>query len=278
MLRRAAVKVSLREPRQKLLDMIAFLKNFGTVEVHLIHVRTKTHYKDHESLEEAMEALREEAEGLGFVAHAHIRTGFAPLLLLEVAREVRADYVSICWTPKALLRQALLGSIDSDILRMSNLPLFIYSPRIFKSVLELESVLYATDFQHTDAVVMPYLRDSRFKAHTLYLLHVGERAPDPATERERKQHALDNLERLADECRHAYDEVEAVETIGMVRRQIVKQARLKGVELIVVGKSEKPGTVSRTLGSIGEILPHKTSCNVFIIPAVCALDDADGEG
>lgn len=258
--------------------MITFLNNYGTNEVHLVHVRTKTHYRDHEKVEIELDTLRDEVEALGFTVHTHIRTGHAPLLVIEVAQEVQADYVAICWTAKAMLRQALLGSIDSDILRMCNLPVFIYNPGIFRSVLELESVLYATDFQYTDAVVMPYLRDSRFKAHTLYLLHVGERAPDPVTEQARKQDALENLERLAQECRHAYDDVEVIETIGMVRRQIIKQAKLKDVELIVVGKSEKPDTVSQMLGSTGEILPHKASCSVFIIPGVCELDVLEGEG
>lgn len=277
MLRRAAVKVSLKEPRQKLLDMVAFLKNYGTNEVHLIHVRTKTHYREREMVEEELEAIREQVEELGFSTHVHIRTGTAAVMLLDVAQEIQADYVSLCWTAKAVLRQALLGSVDSDILRMCNLPVFIYNPKMFKSVLELESVLYATDFQYTDAAVMPYLRHSRFKAKTLYLLHVGERAPDPATEERRKQRAVDNLERLADECRHAYDEIEVIDTIGMVRRQIVKQAKLKDVELIVVGKSEKPDTVSQMLGSTGEILPHKAACSVFIIPGSCSLDADETE-
>lgn len=276
MLGRAAVKVSLKEPRQKFLDMVTFLRNYGTREVHLVHVRTKTHYQGREMIEEGLDTLRDEVEALGFEAHAHIRTGHAPSMFLEVAHEVQADYIALCWTAKALLRQALLGSIDSDILRLCTLPAFVYNPRIFRSVLELESVLYATDFQYTDAVVMPYLRDSRFKAHTLYLLHVGERAPDPATEARRIQEAEANLERLAAECRHAYDEIETIETIGMVRRRIVKQAKLKDVELIVVGKSEKPDAVSQMLGSTGEILPHKASCSVFIIPGICMLETEEG--
>lgn len=278
MLKRAAVKVSLKEPRQKFLDMVTFLRNFGTTEVHLVHVRTKTHYRERERLENEMEALRGEVEELGYTAHAHIRTGNAALQSIETAQEVNADYVAICWTSKAMLRQALLGSIDSDILRMCNLPVFIYNPKIFRSVLELESVLFATDFKYTDAVIMPYLRDSRFKAHTLYLLHVGERAPDPATEEARREAVHDNLERLAEECRHAYDEIEVMDTVGLVRRQIVKQAKLKNVELIVVGKSEKPDAMSRMLGSTGEILPHKASCSVFIIPGLCRLEPAEAEG
>lgn len=254
--------------------MVEFLKNFGTREIRLIHVRTKTNYRQREEAELKLESLSGEIEALGFTVESFIKNGSAPSATIDLAEEVRADYLTIYWTPKALLRHALLGSIDSDILRMSNLPVFIYNPRIFRPVTELESVLYATDFKYTDAVIMPYLANSRFKARRLFLLHVGERAPDPVTEEERKQGVLDNLQRLADECAHAYDEVEVIETIGRVHKQIIRQAKAKDVELIVVGKSENPDAMSRLIGSTAEILPHKAPCSVFIIPGVCALPEA----
>lgn len=271
MLQKAALKISLAEPKKKLLDMVTFLKNFGTSQVVLVHVRTSSNYRRREEAAEQLSQLAKEVADLGLTVETTIRTGHAPTMVMEAAENSGADYVAIFWQPKALLRQALIGSIDSDILRMSNLPVFVYNPKLFKPVVVLDSVLYATDFKFTDAVVMPYLVNSRFKAHQLYLLHVGERAPDPVTEKDRKQNVLDNLQRLANECAHAYDQVEVIETIGMVRRQIIRQAKSKGVDLIVVGKSEKPDTLSRIIGSTAEILPHKARCNVFIIPGICSI-------
>ncbi|MGE4470397.1 MAG: universal stress protein [Desulfovibrio sp.] len=284
MLQRAAVKVSLTEPKKKFLDMLAFMRNFGTNEVHLVHVRTKTNYREREKAETALEELGTEINQLGMAVDFSIRNGYAPGVMTEVAATVQADYLALYWKPKALLRHALLGSIDSDILRMSNMPVFMYNPKLFRPVVELESVLYATDFQFTDAVVMPYLKSSRFKARTLYLLHVGERAPDPDTEARRRERALTNLERLAEECAHAYDQVEVIETLGLVRNEIVRQAKAKKVNLIVAGKSDKPNTMSRLVGSTAEVLPHRAHCSVFIIPNVCGLprhedtpDQAKGE-
>tara|TARA_B100000683_G_scaffold263941_1_gene292869 strand:- start:190 stop:1026 length:837 start_codon:yes stop_codon:yes gene_type:complete len=275
-LKRAAVKVNLDEPRKKFMEMIAFLENYGTTEIHLIHVRTDTSYRGKEGAESRLGKLRDAAEALGYSVKIHIRTGSPALTIMEVAHSVEADFVAICWSAKALLRQALLGSDDSDLIRMSNLPTFIYNPGLFKFSKDLGSVLYATDFKFTDAAVMPYLINSRFSAHTLYLLHVGERAPDPVTEEKRKERIVDNLERLATECSHAYDNVETIETIGMIRRRIVQIAKNKKVDIVVVGKSEKPGTMSRMLGSTAEVLPHKAPCSVFIIPGYCSLA-ADGE-
>ncbi len=127
-------------------------------------------------------------------------------------------------------------------------------------------------------MVLPYLINRKFKARKLYLLHVGDRAPDPVTEEQRRQRVLDNLQRLARECAHAYEDVEVMQTIGLTRKQIVKQAGAKDVDLIVAGKSENPDVMSQVVGSTAEILPHKAGCSVFIIPGICRLPSAEEEG
>lgn len=273
MLHKAAVKTSLNEPRRKLLEMIAQLKHFGTTHVHLVHIRTRSSYRDRESAEEQMERLVPAIEKMGLAVDYSIRNGHAPTEIIRVAEEAGAAYIAILWEPKALLRQALLGSIDSDILRLSNLPTFLYKPSLIGESPKIERVMYATDLQHTDATVMPYLRDSRFRAHTLYLLHVGHRAPDPETEEQRRETLRAGLQRLAAECAHAYDTLEVIESIGMVTKTIVKQARAKGANLIVVGKSDDPDAMTRIVGSTAEMLLHKAPCSVFIIPNLCVLPD-----
>ena len=271
MLQRAAVKISLKEPRKKLMHMFEFLGNFGTREIHLIHASPKITPQQREEIEEKLEKNSKDAINFGFNAYTHIRCGHVPTSIIETAQEKKADYIAIYWMPKSLFRNALFGDIDSDILRLSNLPVFIYNPGLFKSSVSMEQVLYATDFKHTDAAVLPYLVDRRFTASKLYILHVEERAPDPATEEIRRKRVLDNLDVLARECAHAYDSVQTVETIGQVRKQIVKQAYILDVDLIVVGKSDKAGTVSQMLGSTAEILPHRGGRSIFIIPDSCRL-------
>ncbi len=277
MLEKATVKVSLDEPKKKFLDMMAFLRNYGTTEAHLIHVRTRTSFRQHEEAERQLEEISRDIRELGLTVHWQIRNGHAPTVIINVAEKEQSDYIAVYWKQKALFRQALLGSIDSDILRMSNLPVFIYNPKLFKPVVKFESVLYATDFKCTDAAVMPYLINHHFKAHTLYILHVGHHAPDPVTEKRRYQRVLDNLNRLANECAHAYKVVNVIETLGLIRKQIVKQARTKGVDLIVVGKSDTPDTISRLIGSTAEVLPHHAHCSVFIIPCICHLSATEDE-
>jgi nucleotide-binding universal stress UspA family protein len=271
LLNTAAVKISLDEPKKKFLEMITCLQSYGTTRVHLIHIRTKSRYIHREKAESRLEELSEEVAAMGFKVTSHIQNGHAPSLFVELAESLGTDYLCLFWRPKGLLSQTLLGSIDSDILRISNLPVFIYKPRLFTPAVELNQVLYATDFRSTDAAAMPYLVDSRFKAETLYLLHVGDRAPDPVTDKARREEVLDNLRSLAAQCKHAYGQVEVIETIGLVSREITRQARTNNADLVVVGKSEKPDAMARFVGSTAEILPHKIHCSVFIIPSVCSL-------
>lgn len=275
MLNTVALKISLEEPEKKLLEMVSLLHQYGTQQIHLVHIRTKTNFRHQEQVETRLENLRSEIEAQGFTAQAHIKIGHAASAFMDLAGKLEVDYVAIYWMPKPLLAQALLGSIDSDILRLSTLPVLVHNHKLFRPVKELGSVLYATDFKFTDGAAMPYLINERFRAHTLYLLHVGSRAPDPVTEEKRIESVRSNLERLGRECEHAYEKIELIDTIGFVRKEIIRHARSHNVDLIVVGKSERQDAMSRIIGSTAENLPHKAPCSVFIIPAICALSEPD---
>lgn len=264
MLTSALVKISLREPPGRVLEMLSALRSFGTQEAHLVHVRASRTFPEKKRAQ--LERIREKAKALGLAAEVHIIDGHAPTRIIQAAWQLGADYIAIAWVHKALLRQALLGSIDGDIVRMSDSPVFIFKHRFLGRNENLDSVLYATNFQATDGRVMPYLKDKKFQARTLYMLHVGERAPDPVTDRARRDETLTNLSRLASECAHAYESVETLEALGSVGRTIIKAAKTTGVDLIIVGKVDNPDMFKKLIGSVADQLPHRAPCSVFIIP------------
>jgi len=277
MLKSALVKVSLKEPPGRVVEMLAALRSFGTQEAHLVHVRTSASRAFPEKKRARLERLREKAEALGLMADVHILQGHVPTLVLQAAWQLDADYIAIAWVHKAVLRQALLGSIDADIVRMSDSPVFIFKRRFLGRSENLDSVLYATDFQATDRKVMPYLKNKGFQARALYMLHVGDRAPDPATDKTRRKEVLANLRRLANDCAHAYESVETLEAMGPVGRTIVKTAKATGVDLIIVGKVDHPDMFKKLTGSVADQLPHRSPCSVFIIPGYTPDRDA-GKG
>jgi nucleotide-binding universal stress UspA family protein len=269
MLATAMVKVSLKEPEAGFLEMTESLKGFGTRELFLVHVRHEG-TKGEQKAVEAMRALNDKVREQGFDSEFIVRSGHVPTRIAEMAQELAVHYTAIYWRPRNAFRQALLGSIDGDILRLSDSPVFIYNRRLLRPSTTLERVLYATDFRATDRAVLPYLKDRDFAAETLYLLHVGERAPDPHTEARRRERAEKNLARLAAECAHAYDNVETIEVVGRVRGQILRHARLHKTDLIVVGKADKPGPLQQLVGGTARTLPRKARCSVFIIPPQAA--------
>jgi nucleotide-binding universal stress UspA family protein len=268
MLKTAVVKVSFKETPGRLAEMVSALRSFGTQEVHLVHVRTSGAGRTFPEKKRAqLERIRQKAQDLGLAAEVHILDGHPPTRVLQAVWQLGADYIAIAWVHKAVLRQALLGSIDGDIVRMSDSPVFIFKHRVLGRTEALDSVLYATDFQATDARVMPYLKNREFQARALHMLHVGERAPDPTTDRKRREVILANLSRLASECAHAYERIDTLETVGPVGRNIVRTAKTTGVDLVIVGKVDNPDNMLKKLtGSVADQLPHRAPCSVFIIP------------
>jgi nucleotide-binding universal stress UspA family protein len=266
MLKTALVKVSLEEPPGRVAQMMGVLRSFGTREVYLVHVRPSEGRAFPEKKRLRLERLREKAEGLGLAAEVHVLHGHVTSRMLQAAWQLDAGYIAIAWGQKPVLRQALLGSIDSDIVRMSDSPVLIFKQRLLGRADNLNSVLYATDFQATDDRVIPYLQNKEFKARTLYMLHVGERAPDPVTDEKRREAVLAKMSRLASHCGKVYDRVETLDAVGPVGRTIVKTARATGVDLIIVGKVDHPDMIKKLIGSVAEQLPHRAPCSVFIIP------------
>lgn len=268
MLKTAAVKVSLREPRGKFLDMIEFLKYFGTQSIHLVHVLGSSARSEQEKAEKAMAELAAGAEERGVEAHTHLERGHVASRIVEVAEELSVDYICIYWMAKHLLKQAIFGSIDSDIMRMSDVPILVHNRKVLGAApSELESVLYPTNFKYTDHEALRYLTDMDFKAQKLVILHVGERAPDPYAEQERKGRVLKSLDRLAEECRDAYHEIETVDVIGRPRKQVLRLASVYETDLIVIGKSDNPDAIENLVGSTAESVARKSRCSVFIVPS-----------
>ncbi len=267
MLQSAAVKVSLNEPKSKFLDMLRLMQSFGTSQVHLVHI-TSGSDKKLEAIEQKLMVLTDEVRALGFEASAVIKRGSVPSKTVSVSRELGVDYLAVYWLPKPVLVQAIVGSIDADILRFSDMPVLVYNRSLMNASTKLQKVLYATDFQATDASVLPYLVNKEFTAEELFLLHVGERAPDPATEHARQQCVQGNLDRLAEECAHAYDEVHTLHVVGHHRHQILRQAKSNKEDLVVIGKADKPKPLKNLLGSTAEAISDKSRRSVFIVPGI----------
>jgi len=269
MLNTALIPLSLKEHRNKLLSLGRLLKNFGTTRIVLLHVFEGSNRKKKEKTRTKLEEIAYQYRDIGFEVEMFFKGGSVASTVVDFAKEMGVDFIGLSWQRKLLIKRTLLGNIDADIIRMTDLPVFMYKKDyyLFKNW-DLNKVLYATDFKGTDSKVMPYLKNKEFQADTLYLLHVGSRAPDPDTDKNRREEVENKLQRLADECAGAYNSVEKLNVVGTVRNQIVGKAKSHGVDLIVVGKQDKAKGLDQLLGSTAEALPYKAHCSIFIISGV----------
>ncbi|ARN57086.1 universal stress protein [Sedimentisphaera salicampi] len=265
MLKTAVIKLDLKEPAEKLLEMAEFMRHFGTKTLHIIS--TADNHRNRKSINEKTEEAAEKFRSLGYNAQVHIRRGNSATQTLKLAEELKADYIGLYWIPAGVIRRALLGSVDAEILWRARIPVFVYKRRGYlDKKKKLESLLYATDFQETDSKVLPYLCHQQNPAVKLYLLHVGERAPDPYAEQQRRELAKKNLARLAEKCSKAFGSVEQIEVVGWPKRRILFQAWSKDVDLVVLGQSDKSSTFEKILGSTAEAVVHKSRRNALLIP------------
>jgi nucleotide-binding universal stress UspA family protein len=260
----AVLPLSFRESVERLNTMLNFLGNFDTRRVILTHIVTGTHTA---AARRRLAALVESLEAGDITVEPLVRSGSPAFEIHRTAWEENADFICIPWKRKSVVQRMIAGSTTKDVIRLSDIPVFVFKKRPRQTEdAPLQRILYATNFALTDAYVVPYLQYSRLAADDLVILNVGQRAPDPHTEERREQQVENNLERLAGEVEANYRSVEQVAITGNHRRAIVREARRRDADLIVIGKADVESTLSSMmLGSTAEEVANAARCSVFIV-------------
>lgn len=261
----ALFPLNFNEPDGRIDEMLGYLTHFRTRRVALLHV-VEFGTAGAGRAERRLRRIAGRAEAAGFEPRVLIRNGGAANEIVRVSEEEEADFIAFSWKRKSWIQRSILGSTTKDVIRLSDLPVFVHKhnrPAPDESGLV---VLYATNFQATDANISPYLCSPGLSGRKLCLLHVGQRAPDPEAERSRLAEVEANLTRLSDEFAHNFEETDEVATVGTPRRVIVREARRAGADVIVLGKADTRGSLGAVLGSTAEELPHSARCSVLIIP------------
>ncbi|MEF8889355.1 MAG: universal stress protein, partial [Desulfohalobiaceae bacterium] len=127
MLKTAVLPLSLKEPKQRVYDMAQCLKHFGTETVYLVHVMAnKEDSPKQRTIQQAIRNIADSLRELGLYVEMYFKTGRIADTVTQAAKELEADYLSLHWRKKNVIKQTLLGSAVADILRMCTLPVFIY--------------------------------------------------------------------------------------------------------------------------------------------------------
>lgn len=259
--------LNFHEPMWRLRSLVRFLRNFGTRRILLVHVVSS----GLEAGGRVRGRLDKVREGLGadsFEIECIVRSGSPALEVVRTASERDAQFVSIPWKKKDFLQRTLLGSVTEDVVRLSDLPVFVYKTWADDGPPDsLANILYATTFDPTHERIIDYLRYEHLNARTLHVLNVGERAPDPEAERKRREGVFAELKRFKSQCGGCFDTVKSITTVGTPKREILRAARRVGANLIVMGKHGAGKPLENLLGSTAETLTHRAKCSVFIVPA-----------
>jgi nucleotide-binding universal stress UspA family protein len=126
--------------------------------------------------------------------------------------------------------------------------------------MKIRHVLYAADFSDASGPAGAVARDlARESGAVLHVVHVVPPVTDPSVSAERVRTAAVALaEGVATEV--------AVLT-GRAAREIVRYARDKGVDLIVLGTHGRTGVTRAILGSVAEAVVRTAPCLVLTVPA-----------
>jgi nucleotide-binding universal stress UspA family protein len=257
------IPINAKIPVQRVVDMVRFIEPFKPERIYLLHVRSGNGEKVMPKMTEVRTAIAD----TGIEAELTYRRGHVASQIVDVANST--DSI-ICFLKrwKNPLQRALLGSPITDVIRMSEKPVLIYrKSSYFKSENILKTLLYATDFKYSDKSCLDYIRHRAFKAKRLILLHVGQRAPDPDTEKKREAAVDANLARLANECLDSFPDIQKRQVVGLnIAGKIIREARRNNTDLIVIGKLDVRGSITRIMGSTAEAVHTKAPCSVLIIP------------
>ena len=271
--------------------MLAFLQNFDTERVVLLHVSTgpisaATQSRIEAIRDQVVEDLRTELAGeatntaapdgtadpeaaskvvAGMTIDVRVRSGSPAFEISLTAREEGADFIYFPWKRKNWIQRTLVGSTTKDVIRLSNLPIFVFKQRRARATDDAFRILYPTNFKDTDRYVVAYLQYRGLAADELVLLNVHDRAPDPTAESRQESWCRENLSRLTGEVEENFREVEPVAMTGSPRRVIPRVARRNGTDLVILGKSDQESALSAMLGSVAEEVANSAPCSVFIV-------------
>ncbi len=258
--------VNLKEAPEDLSKLIAFIKKFGTKKIILIHNLADSSIKKDEA-ENKLQEFKTELSKSDVDCEYHLVNGELPVEVNRLMAELEIDFITLNWRPKNAIKRTVMGSLDSDILRLCDYPIFIYKHHgFFGETKNLEKVLYATDLSDPDARYQKYLDILGKTAEKLYILHVRERAPDPLTDEKRLEETNDRIAQKSRYCQTYFRQTEEIVAVGSTRKEIARQASRNGINLIVIGKQGSKSAKSKVLGATAEDIPHRTNSCIFIIP------------
>ncbi|MFP4267278.1 MAG: universal stress protein [Spirochaetaceae bacterium] len=265
MLKKILIPLSLHESAQSIQKMCTLVKSLGTEKAVLLHVGSKRGGAGRNSWEK-LGRYAEKTEETGIEAETAIYPGSVQLETVQAASDFKADYIGFPFKRKNWLKRTILGSVVKDVIRQSDIPVFVFKEKSQGEEDAPFRIMYPSSLHWEEDIILSYLEDNFFMADEVDFLYVGRRAPDPVVEQKRQDWVEDKLEEMRGRIGLGEEKSTGINLLGSPRRLIVKTARRRSVDLILLGKADSVSGSGPVLGSTAEEVSYNAPCSVLIIP------------
>ncbi len=262
------IPVAYGERPEELRKIGLTLKNFGARSICLYHVNESGSFFKGSDVSWLMR-LQEAMEGEGLSVEVKRGNGHIASSIAEAALFQGADEIYLKAKRRWHLRTMLLGSVSRDLLRLSDVPVFVHKirPRLPDGAEGLGHedlvVLYATNLDESSARPIPYIKE--FHGARCHILHVRDRMADPSTERRRRDAVAQDLQTMEEEIIPFFNHVTSEQRIGDPSTQVLKVSEWLKADVVVIGR-KKPTFFSAPMGGTAERIVNESKASIFMVP------------
>jgi len=268
MFEKTLVPVASGERPGELRKIGSILKSLGSGSVCLFHVNEAVSFFRGSDLS-WLGPLAQALEDAGLSVEMKTGTGHIASAIAEAALMEGVDAVYMKAKRRWHLETMLLGSVSRDLLRLSDVPVFVHKlrPRLPDEEDRLGRedliVLYATDFDAASVRPLPSVME--FQGARCHVLHVRRRMADPATERRRKEAVDGELHAVAEDLRPYFGWVTSEQRIGNPGVEALRVSDQISADVIVLGR-KTPAFFSAPMGDTAERVVNESKASIFLVP------------
>lgn len=268
MFEKTLIPVSYGERPEELKKIGKILKNLGSNSICLFHVTEAGSFFRGSDISWLM-ILKEALEELGLAVEVKMGADHIASAIVEASLHEGVDEIYMKTKRRWQIGTMLLGSISRDLLRLSDIPVFVHKvrPRLPDegSMLTREDliILYATDFGEASTRPIPYLME--FQGGWCHILHVRGRMADPFAEEIEKRRLHEKLTAVEEELRPYYGRVTSEEVIGDPSSQVLRISDQINADVIVLGR-KKAAFFSASMGETAERIVTSSKASIFLVP------------
>ncbi|RQD80861.1 MAG: universal stress protein [Methanocalculus sp. MSAO_Arc2] len=269
MFEKTLIPVAYGEKPEELEKIGKILRTFESQSICLIHVSEGSSFLS-DSDDTWLKELKEILEEIGYtveirMGHDHIASAIADAALQE-----GVDEIYIKSKRRWHIETMLLGSIARDLVRLSDIPVFVHKlrPRLpgpedgVISRLDL-IILYATEFDEASIRPIPYLKD--FRGARCHIVHIRQRRADPVSEQIQKDDIEKRLRAVEEELGPYYPEVTSEQRVGNPAKEILRIAEEIRADVIVLGRRRR-AFLAAPMGETPEMIVIGSKASIFLVP------------